>query len=123
MRKRDLVVEVYFAVFLQEVYQGVEASPLIQGRSNKILILMTAQRVVEAEVGASHVNLININDLCLGPRIVMIGPCILIHPINQQGLTYRQDQIGHLEVKQVDQIIVDASHNHEVLAHARKTIR
>ena len=117
MRMRDLVVEVYFAVFLQEVYQGVEASPLIQGRSNKIQILMTAQRVVEAEVGASHVNLINVNDLCLGPRTVMIVPCIHIPPINHQGLTYR----GHLEASQ---IIVDASRqNHGVLAHARKEIR
>ena len=103
MRKRDLVVEVYFAVFLQEVYQGVEASPLMQGRSNKIQILMTAQRVVEAEVGANHVNLLI--DLCLGPRTVMIVPCILIPPTNHQGLT------------------VDASLNHEVLALARKAIR
>ena len=122
MRKRDLVVEVYFAVFLQEVYQGVEASPLIQGRSNKIQILMTAQRVVEAEVGASHVNLINVNDLCLGPRIVMIIPCIPIHPTSH--LTYRQDPIGHPEVKQVDPSqIRDASQNHEVLVLARKAIR
>ena len=112
---RDLVVEVYFAVFLQEVYQGAEASPLMQGRSNKIQILMTAQRVVEAEVGASHVNLLI--DLCLGPRTVMIVPCILIPPTNHQGLTYR----GHLEASQ---IIVDASRqNHGVLAHARKEIR
>ena len=116
MRRRDLVVEVYFAVFLQEVYQGVEAAPLMQERSNKKQILMTAQRVVEAEVGASHVN-----DLCLGPRIVMIVPCILIPPTNLQ------DPIGHLEVKQVDpsQIIADTSQNHGVLAlaHARKVIK
>ena len=109
MRRRDLVVEVYFAVFLQEVYQGVEASPLMQERINKIL--MTAQRVVEAEVGASPVN-----DLCLDPRIVMIVPYV---PTSPQGL------IGHLEVKQVDpsRIIVDASQNYGALAQARKVIR
>ena len=89
----------------------------MQERSNKKQIL-TAQRVIQAEVGASHVN-----DLCLGPRIVMIVPCILIPPTNHQGLTNLQDPIGHLEVKQVDpsQIIADTSQNHGVLAHARKT--
>jgi len=98
MRKRDLVVEVYFATFLQEVYQGVEAVLLMQEKSNKIL--MTAQRVVEAEVGASHVN-----DLCLDPRIVMIVPYV---------------PTSHREASQ---IIVDASQNHGVLVQARKIIR
>jgi len=73
----------------------------MQERSNKIL--MTTQRAIEVEVGASPVN-----DLCLGPRIVMIVPYVPTSPTSH---------------REASQIIVDASQNHGALAQARKIIR